>query len=83
IPSNMAKNLAAQLISNGEVKRGILGIKGIEMTADIAQALKIDAQQGAFVSEVIPKSAAAKAGIKSGDVLVSFDGKKINSFAEL
>ncbi|WP_237386556.1 serine endoprotease DegQ [Xenorhabdus sp. Sc-CR9] len=83
IPSNMAKNLAAQLISNGEVKRGILGIKGREMTADIAQALKIDAQQGAFVSEVIPKSAAAKAGIKSGDVLVSFDGKKINSFAEL
>ncbi|SFU40081.1 Do family serine endopeptidase [Xenorhabdus koppenhoeferi] len=83
IPSNMAKNLAAQLISNGEVKRGILGIRGIEMTADIAQALKIDTQQGAFVSEVIPKSAAAKAGIKSGDVLVSFESKKISSFAEL
>ncbi|MDX7990590.1 Do family serine endopeptidase [Xenorhabdus littoralis] len=83
IPSNMAKNLASQLITNGEVKRGILGIKGTEMTADIAQALNIDAQQGAFVSEVIPKTAAAKAGIKPGDVLVSFDGKKINSFAEL
>ncbi|AYA42014.1 Do family serine endopeptidase [Xenorhabdus nematophila] len=83
IPSNMAKNLAAQLIASGEVKRGILGIKGTEMTADIAQALNVDAQQGAFVSEVIPKSAAAKAGIKPGDVLVSFDGKKISSFAEL
>ncbi|MBI6549212.1 serine endoprotease DegQ [Xenorhabdus lircayensis] len=83
IPSNMAKNLAAQLIANGEVKRGILGIKGTEMTADIAKALSIDAQQGAFVSEVIPKSAAAKAGIRSGDVLVSFDGKRISSFAEL
>ncbi|OTA19298.1 serine endoprotease [Xenorhabdus beddingii] len=83
IPSNMAKNLSAQLIANGEVKRGILGIKGTEMTADIAKALSIDAQQGAFVSEVIPKSAAAKAGIKPGDVLVSFDGKRINSFAEL
>ncbi|MEQ2024470.1 serine endoprotease DegQ [Xenorhabdus szentirmaii] len=83
IPSNMAKSLASQLIDNGEVKRGILGIKGTEMNADIAHALNIDAQQGAFVSEVIPKSAAAKAGIKSGDVLVSFDGKKIGSFAEL
>ncbi|OKP03423.1 Do family serine endopeptidase [Xenorhabdus eapokensis] len=83
IPSNMAKTLSAQLIAHGEVKRGILGIKGTEMTADIAKALNIEAQKGAFVSEVIPKSAAAKAGIKSGDVLISFDGKKINSFAEL
>ncbi|MDC9589216.1 Do family serine endopeptidase [Xenorhabdus sp. XENO-10] len=83
IPGNMAKTLAAQLIDHGEVKRGILGIKGTEMTSDIAQALKVEAQQGAFVSEVIPKSAAAKAGIKPGDVLVSFDGKKMNSFAEL
>ncbi|MBD2815369.1 Do family serine endopeptidase [Xenorhabdus sp. Flor] len=83
IPSNMAKNLADQLIAHGEVKRGLLGIRGTEMSADIAKALNIDAQQGAFVSEVTPKSAAAKAGIKPGDVLVSIDGKKINSFAEL
>ncbi len=83
IPSNMAKNLSEQLIKHGEVKRGILGIKGAEMTSDIAQAFNIDAQRGAFVSEVMPKSSAAKAGIKSGDVLVSVDGKRINSFAEL
>ncbi|CDG95481.1 serine endoprotease DegQ [Xenorhabdus bovienii] len=83
IPSNMASNLADQLIAHGEVKRGLLGIKGTEMTADVAKALNVDAQQGAFVSEVIPKSAAAKADIKPGDVLVSVDGKKITSFAEL
>ncbi|PHM65312.1 serine endoprotease [Xenorhabdus stockiae] len=83
IPSNMARNLADQLIAHGEVKRGLLGIKGTEMSADIAKALNVDAQQGAFVSEVVPKSAAAKAGIKPGDVLTSIDGKKINSFAEL
>lgn len=83
IPSNMAKNLSEQLIKHGEVKRGILGIKGAEMTSDIAKAFNIDAQRGAFVSEVLPKSSAAKAGIKSGDVLVSVDGKRINSFAEL
>ncbi|CNE50091.1 protease [Yersinia nurmii] len=83
IPSNMAQNLSQQLIEFGEVKRGILGIKGSEMTADMAKAFNIDAQRGAFVSEVMPKSAAAKAGIKAGDVLVSVDGKPINSFAEL
>ncbi|WP_350305423.1 serine endoprotease DegQ [Photorhabdus viridis] len=83
IPSNMVKTLSEQLIAHGEVKRGILGIKGTEMNADIAKAFNIDAQRGAFVSEVLPKSAAAKAGIKSGDILVSVDGKKINSFAEL
>ncbi|MFI8418621.1 serine endoprotease DegQ [Serratia sp. NPDC078593] len=83
IPSNMVQNLSQQLIEFGEVKRGLLGIKGSEMTADMAKAFNTDAQRGAFVSEVLPKSAAAKAGIKAGDILVSVDGKSINSFAEL
>lgn len=83
IPSNMVQNLSQQLIEFGEVKRGLLGIKGSEMTADMAKAFNTDAQRGAFVSEVLPKSAAAKAGIKAGDILVSVDGKSIRSFAEL
>lgn len=83
IPSNMAQNLSKQLIEFGEVKRGLLGIKGSEMTADMAKAFNTDAQRGAFISEVMPKSAAAKAGIKAGDILVSLDGKPISSFAEL
>ncbi|RTF78786.1 serine endoprotease DegP [Serratia marcescens] len=83
IPSNMAQNLSQQLIEFGEVKRGLLGIKGSEMTPDMAKAFNTDAQRGAFVSEVLPKSAAAKAGIKAGDILVSVDGKPVNSFAEL
>ncbi|UDG81026.1 Periplasmic pH-dependent serine endoprotease DegQ [Candidatus Hartigia pinicola] len=83
IPSNMAKNLSEQLIKHGEVKHGILGIKGTEMNSDIAKAFNIDAQRGAFVNEVLPKSPAARAGIKSGDILVSVSGKRINSFSEL
>ncbi|MFP3019324.1 MAG: Do family serine endopeptidase [Arsenophonus sp.] len=83
IPSNMAKSLSDQIIKHGEVKRGLLGIKGTEMTSDVAKALNIDAQKGAFVSEVIPNSTAAKAGIQPGDVLVSINKKYINSFAEL
>ncbi|MBJ2067179.1 serine endoprotease DegQ [Serratia odorifera] len=83
IPSNMVQNLSQQLIEFGEVKRGLLGIKGSEMTADMAKAFNTDAQRGAFVSEVLPKSAAAKADIKAGDILVSVDGKPVSSFAEL
>lgn len=83
IPSNMAQNLSQQLIEFGQVKRSMLGIKGSEMTPDMATIFNTDAQRGAFVSEVLPKSAAAKAGIKAGDILVSIDGKPVNSFAEL
>lgn len=83
IPSNIVKNLSQQLIEYGEVKRGQLGIKGTELTSDIAKAFNIDAQRGAFVSEVLPNSAALKAGIKAGDIIISVDNKPIQSFAEL
>lgn len=83
IPSNMAKTLSQQLIQFGEVKRGLLGIKGMEMSADIAKAFKLNVQRGAFVSEVLPNSGSAKAGVKSGDVIVSLNDKPLSSFAEL
>ncbi len=83
IPSNMVQNLSQQLIEFGAVKRGLLGIKGSEMTADMAKAFKIDTQRGAFVSEVLPGGAAAKAGVKAGDIIVAIEGKPITSFAEL
>ncbi|WP_279085101.1 Do family serine endopeptidase [Gilliamella apis] len=83
IPSNMVKSLTSQLIEYGEVKRGVLGIKGNELTSDIAKAFDLEVQKGAFVSEVIADSAAQEAGIKSGDVIISMDGKPVDSFAEL
>lgn len=83
IPSNIVKNLSQQLIEFGEVKRGQLGIKGTELTSDIAKAFNIDIQRGAFVSEVLPGSAASKANIKAGDIIISIEGKPIKNFAEL
>jgi len=83
IPGNMAINLAQQLMTSGEVKRGQLGVKGTEMTADIAKAFNVDAKNGAFVNEVLPGSAAAKAGIKAGDIITSIDDKPVRNFAEL
>lgn len=83
IPSNMANNLVQQIIEFGEVKRGLLGIKGGELNADLAKAFDVEAQQGAFISEVMADSAAAKAGLKAGDVITALNGQKIRSFAEL
>ena len=83
IPSNMVKNLTSQIIEFGEVKRGVLGIKGNELTSDIADVFELDVQKGAFVSEVLDDSAAKDAGIKAGDIIISMDGKPVDSFAEL
>lgn len=83
IPSNMANSLVSQILEFGEVKRGMLGIKGGELNADLAKEFNIATQQGAFVSEVLPDSAAAKAGFKAGDVITEINGQKIRSFSEL
>ena len=83
IPSNMAMTLARQLMHSGEIQRGLLGVRGMEMNADIASAMKMNVQRGAFISEVVPGSGSAKAGVKSGDVIVSLNGKPLSSFAEL
>ena len=83
IPSNMVKNLTAQMVQYGQVKRGELGILGTELNSELAKAMKVDAPRGAFVSQVMPNSSAAKAGIKAGDVITSLNGKPISSFAAL
>ena len=69
IPSNMARTLAQQLIDFGEIKRGLLGIKGTEMSADIAKAFNLDVQRGAFVSEVLPVLARQKRASKRAILL--------------
>jgi len=79
----MVKNLTAQMVQYGQVRRGELGIMGTELNSELAKAMKVDAQRGAFVSQVMPNSAAAKAGVKAGDVITSLNGKPISSFAAL
>ena len=83
IPSNMVQSLTEQMVKYGQVKRGELGIMGTELSSDLAKAMKVDAQRGAFVSQVMPNSSAAKAGIKAGDVITSLNNKPISSFAAL
>ncbi|MGK7359701.1 PDZ domain-containing protein, partial [Salmonella enterica] len=57
--------------------------KGAEMSAGIAKAFKLNVQRGAVVSEVLPNSGSAMAGVKSGVVFISVNGKPLNSFADL
>ncbi|WP_394244039.1 DegQ family serine endoprotease [Vibrio astriarenae] len=83
IPSNMMKNLTDQILEFGEVKRGMLGVQGGEVTSELAEALGYESSKGAFVSQVVPDSAADKAGLEAGDIIVSINGRKINTFSEL
>lgn len=83
IPSNMAHSIVDQLIANGKVTRGLLGIMGTEVNEDLAKNFDYKSRNGAFVNEVMKNSAADKAGIKSGDILTSINGVPITSFGQL
>ncbi|WP_375754165.1 DegQ family serine endoprotease [Vibrio sp. HN007] len=83
IPSNMMRNLTDQILEFGEVKRGMLGVQGGEVTSELAEALGYESSKGAFVSQVVPDSAADKAGLEAGDIIVSINGRDIHTFGEL
>ncbi|MFT5236065.1 MAG: serine protease DegQ [Shewanella sp.] len=83
IPANMVNNLVDQIIEHGEVRRGVLGVSGRDLTNELAQAFGLNTQHGGFVDQVMENSAADKAGIKAGDIIVSVNDRKIKSFQEL
>ena len=78
IPANAASNVIEQLINFGETRRGWLGVRIQEVTKEIAEAVKLKKAEGALVASVGEKSPADKAGIKAGDIILEFDGKKID-----
>ena len=83
IPSNSAKKVINQLIEFGETKRGWLGVRIQIVTKEIAEAEGLDKPVGALVVSVAENSPSDKAGIKSGDIIIEFDEKKINEMREL
>ena len=83
IPSNAASNVIDQLIKFGETKRGWLGVRIQEVTKEIAEVEKLKKPEGALVASVGSNSPAEKAGIKAGDIILEFDGKKINTMKKL
>ena len=83
IPSNPASKVIDQLIKYGETKRGWLGVRIQEVTKEIADVEKLEKAEGALVASVAENSPADKAGIKAGDIILEFDGKKIKTMRTL
>jgi S1-C subfamily serine protease len=83
IPINLARLIADQLISSGQVTRGWLGVSIQPLDAALAESFGMDRVTGALVTRVLPGTPAEKAGIRRGDVLLSFDGKPVRTVKEL
>jgi serine protease Do len=83
IPSSLAEPVVAQLRTNGRVERGLLGVQIQPVTTELAQSMALDSEKGALVAQVQPDSPALAAGIKSGDVIKSVDGKNVESIRDL
>ncbi|RIY33404.1 hypothetical protein CKF54_02870 [Psittacicella hinzii] len=83
IPSNIVKSISDQLIKDGKVSRGQVGIRGNDLNQALIDMNKIPVSEGAFINEVFPGTAADKAGLKAGDVIVKVDNTKIVDFNQL
>jgi serine protease Do len=78
VPIDMARHVVERLISGGKVTRGYLGIFPQDITPGLAQQFNLAGQNGALVGDVRPNTPAEKAGIKTGDVIIAFNGKDVS-----
>jgi serine protease Do len=83
IPSDLAQSVYGQLAKTGKVTRGWLGVDVQEITPELAKSFNLSEKKGVLISQVEPGSPAAKAGIKSGDILLEYDGRPVNSYKDL
>jgi serine protease Do len=83
VPSNLAKTVVSQLEEHGKVSRGWLGVQIQEVTPAIASSLGLQSEHGALVAVVTPDSPGAKAGLKQGDVILTFNGNEVNHLRDL
>jgi serine protease Do len=82
IPSNLAKNIARQLIENGAVVRGYLGVVIQQLTRELAESFDADQSQGILVSQVNEDSPASRAGLKTGDLIVQYKGRPVKDIGD-
>jgi serine protease Do len=86
IPANMARDVMTQLIANGKVRRGMIGVNIQAVTPDLAESLSLPQARGALVSNVQAGGPAERAGVRRGDVITSFNGAPVtdsNSFRNM
>src|SRR5438034_2902733 len=77
VPINLARYVMERIVAEGKITRGYLGVRIQPLTPDLAKEFKLPADTGALVGEVTPKTPAAEAGLKEGDVIIEFNGKKV------
>jgi serine protease Do/serine protease DegQ len=83
IPINMVSEIMGQLIEHGEVRRGSMGAQAQDLTPELAAAFAIELHQGAVVTQVSNGSPAAKAGLKTGDVITQINGRTIKDASDV
>jgi serine protease Do len=83
IPASMAGRISAELLSKGRVTRGWLGVSIQPLTPELASSFRVKDAKGALVTEVLPDSPAARAGLRSGDVILEVNGTKVNNPGDL
>jgi serine protease Do len=83
IPASMAKRISAQLRENGKVTRGWIGVMLQPLTPDLAASFGVEGTKGVLISEVAPDSPADKAGLKSGDIVLEIDGRKVENSSDV
>jgi len=83
VPINLAQGVEQQIVKTGKADHGRLGIQIQNVNQSLAQSFKLSSPAGALVAQVEPDSAAARAGIKAGDVILKYDGKLIADSGQL
>jgi serine protease Do len=83
IPTDLARDVMESLVKDGKVTRGYLGVMIQDVTPALAKEFNLKEQKGALVGDVVPKSPAEKAGLKSGDVVLEFNGKPVRDSRQL
>lgn len=82
IPVNLAERVANQLIERGEVVRGYLGIVIQPLTPDLAKSFDLENERGVLIAQIMDKSPAARAGLKVGDIIVSYQGRPVSDVGD-
>lgn len=83
VPSNIAKRVAEQILKTGRVQRAWIGVGYQDLGPELAAAMKVDARSGALVNSIADGSPAAKAGVKTGDVIAGVAGRPVHDGREL
>ena len=82
IPVNMVLDVTDQLIGNGEIERGFLGVMLRDLAPDVAEALNVPEDRGVLIDRVFPDTPAEAAGVKHGDVLITVDGQEVDDVSK-